>query len=109
MATKPDKMVTHRHHNSAYSHKNYQRSDITQGAPIHMFSQWGGHVRSRDNLNALYLYLQKTHEHKTRQGADLQSEALIRKATWTFDYVTNIRSRNNFKILCFHYHKSYGQ
>ena len=71
--------------------------------------QWGGHVRSCDKLNALYLHLQKTYEHQITQGADLQWQAPIVKATWPFDHVTNVRSRDNLKNLYFHYHKCYGQ
>ena len=66
-------------------------------------------LNTNDKLNTLYLHLQKTNKHHTRQGSDLQWEASILKATWPFDYVTNVRPRNNFKNLYFHYHKSYGQ
>ena len=59
-------------------------------------------------LNTLYLHLQKTCEHKTRQGADLQWEAPTFKAAWPFDHVTNVRLLDNLKNLYFHYHKTYG-
>ena len=36
-----------------------------------MTSQLGGHARSHDKLNTLYLHLLKTHGPQTRQGADL--------------------------------------
>ena len=51
--------------------------------------------------------MQKTYEHQIRQGADLQWEAPILKATWPFDHVGNVRLRDNFKNL--HYRKSYDQ
>ena len=74
-----------------------------------MPSQCGGHVSSRDKLNTLYLHLQKSHEHQIRQVANLQWETLILKATSPFDHVTNVRLRDSFKNLYFHYHKSYDQ
>ena len=55
------------------------------------------------------LHLQKTHGHQARLGADLQWETPTINATWPFDYVTNVRSRDNLKNLHFHYHKTNGQ
>ena len=52
--------------------------------------------------------LQRTHEHQTEQGTDLPWEASTYKATWPFDHVTNVRSRDNLKNLCLHFYKSYG-
>ena len=40
------------------------------------------------------------------QGADLQCEAPIYKATRLFDYVMNVRFRDNLKNLYFHYRKT---
>ena len=75
--------------------------------PTHKFAwlfnkvvMWG-HI-----TNTLYLHLQKTNG---RQGADLEWEVPIRKATLSFNHVTNVKSRDNLKNLCFHYHKTYGQ
>lgn len=42
-------------------------------------------------------------------GADLQLEAPILEAMLPFDYLSNVRSVNNLKILYFHYQKTYGQ
>ena len=105
-----DKLKTYLYHHNAYGHKIYQRSDITQRAPNQKFACllnevviWG-HV-----TNILYLHLKKTHEYQTTQGADLQWEAPILKVTWPFDHVANVRSRNNFENLYFHYQNSYGQ
>ena len=70
-----------------------------------MASQWDGHIRSRDKLNTLYIHLQKTHEHQTKEGDDWQWDAPILKATWPFDHMTF----ENFKNLYFHYHQSYSQ
>ena len=69
----------------------------------------GGHVRSRDKLSKLYLHLQNTRGHQTKQGADLQWEAPILKFKWLFDHVTNVMSLDNLKILYFHYRKTYNQ
>lgn len=64
---------------------------------------------SYDKLNTLYLHLQETHGQQTKQDADLQWVAAIVKAKWPFDYVNNVRSRDDLiKKLCFHYHKTYG-
>ena len=42
--------------------------------PINLHDpQWGGHVRSRDKLNILYLHLQKIHDHQNRHGAGYQT------------------------------------
>lgn len=46
-----------------------------------MTPQWGGLVRSPDKLNTLYLDLQKTHEHQTRQNGNLLAEILTYKDT----------------------------
>ena len=54
---------------------------------IRMTPEWCGYLRSGDKLNTLYLHLQITHEHQTRQGADFQWEAPILKATF-FNHVT---------------------
>ena len=62
-----------------------------------------------NKLNISYLHLQKTHGHQTNVGADLQWEAHILKVTWTFDHVTNVKSRDNQENSYFHYHKTYGQ
>ena len=73
--------------------------------------EWGGHVRSRDKLNTLYLHLQKTHEHQIRQGADLQWEASILQnhvTHWSRDQSESI-PRDNFKNSYFLDHKSYDQ
>ena len=72
-----------------------------QGASAHKFAwPWRGQVSPGDKLNTLFLHLQKFHEHETRQGADLQWESLIIKATWPYDHVTNGKSRDNFKPIC---------
>ena len=42
---------------------------------------------------------------KLGKVADLVQEALKLKATWPFDYVTNVRSRDNFKNLYLPFHK----
>ena len=99
------------HDHNAYGHKTYQRSDSTRSSHsyIRMTSKWVDHVRSRGKLNALYLQLQKTHKHPTRQVVDLQGEAPIFEATWYFDHVTNGRSSDNLKNLYFYYHKTYDQ
>ena len=60
---------------------------------MHMVPQWGGHKRSCDKLNILYLHLQNTHRHQgnpwtTKQGADLQWDPPILKVKWPFDHVT---------------------
>ena len=73
-----------------------------------MASKCGDYVRSCGKLNTLYLHLQKTHEHQTRQGAGLQSETPILKVILPFDHVTNSSSLDNFKNLYFHYYKSCG-
>ena len=73
---------------------------------IRMTSQWGDHVRSRDKLNALHLQLQETHEHQTRQGAELQWEVPIFEATWPFDHVTNVGPGDNLKNVHSHDHKT---
>ena len=56
-------------HYNVYGRKTYQRTAITQGAPVinlHSLSmRWSCEV-------TLHLHLQKTHEHRTRQGTDLQ-------------------------------------
>ena len=60
--------------------------------------QCGGHVRSRDKLNLLYLHLQKTYENQTRQGTDLQWELpslkpydpLITWPTWGHTTISKI-------------------
>ena len=77
--------------------------------PSCMFSKRGGHVKSRDKLNTLYLHLQKTHNHQIKQGTDLKWEAPIYKATWPFDHLTNLKSRDDLKNLFFHCHKSCDQ
>ena len=41
--------------------------------------QWGGHVRSRDKLNILYLHMHETYGHQTNQGAILLWEVLTLK------------------------------
>ena len=64
---------------------------------------------SRDKLNTLYFHMKKTHRHQTRQGADLQRDVLILKATLFFDQVTNVKSLNDLKNMYFHYHKTFGQ
>ena len=43
-------------------------------------------------------YYQKTHGHQTRQGADLPWESPSLKATWLFDHVTSVRSREILNI-----------
>ena len=45
----------------------------------------GSLVGSRDKLNTLYLHLQKTHGHYTRQGAKLPRRASKIKPTLSFD------------------------
>ena len=47
------------HYHHAYDHKTYQGGDILQEAYTHKFAWFlkGGHVRSRDKLNTLYLHL----------------------------------------------------
>ena len=82
-----------------------------QRAPTHKFTQPLNRVVMWDhvNLNTLTLHLQKTHGHQARQGADLQWETHTINATWPFDHVTNVRSRDNLKNLHFHYHKTNGQ
>lgn len=50
-----------------------------------MILQSPGFVQSRDKLNAIYLHLKKIHEHQTRQGFELPSDALTLKAIWHFD------------------------
>ena len=42
-------------------------------------------MRSYDKLNALHLHLQKTHEHQTRQSADLPWEAPNQMIFWLRD------------------------
>ena len=42
-------------------------------------AQLGGHGRSWDKFNTLYLHLHRTHGHHTGQDADLQLEAPIPK------------------------------
>ena len=49
----------------------------------------------------------KTQRHKTNQGADLPWEVSTLKATWTFDRMISVRSRNNLKNLYLHFHKIY--
>ena len=78
--------------------------DIFKGNPTHKFTwflnevfMWG-HMTNKISVPAL----------QTRQGADLQWEAPILKATWPFDPVTKVRSRDNLKHLYFYYHKTYG-
>ena len=73
-----------------------------------MTFQWGGLVRSRAKSNALYLDLQKSHEQQTRESADLSSEAATLKATWPFDHVANVRSRDKLKNLYLLFAKTYG-
>ena len=69
-----------------------------------MTPQWGGHMKSRGNLNTLYLHLQKTYEHWTKQGADLTLEATPLKQhnsliTWpTWGHVTSWEIYNSTLI-----------
>ena len=57
--------------------------------------QWGGHGKSLDNLNTLYLHLYSTHEQQTRQSAACSKRLPSLKPydlliTWhTWGYVTN--------------------
>ena len=47
----------------------------------------------------------------TKQGkvfAYSEREVSIFKATWSFDCVTSVKSRDDLKNLCFHYYKTYG-
>ena len=46
-----------------------------------MILQSPGFVRSREKLDTIYLHLQRTHGHQTRQAAGLQSDAPTLKAT----------------------------
>ena len=63
--------------------------------PLHEVVLWS-HIFK---LNTLYLHLQKTHGHQTRQGTDLSWEAPILKAKWPFGHSSNVRSHNNLKDL----------
>ena len=45
-------------------------------------------MRPLGKLNLLHFYLQKTHGHPIRQGADLRREIFILKTSWRFDHVT---------------------
>ena len=74
-----------------------------------MTPEWGGHVRSLEKLNTLYLHLQKTRGQQTSQGVDLEWEAAILKTIWPFDHVINVGSLDSFKNLYLHYHKTFGQ
>ena len=74
-----------------------------------MTPQGGGHVRSHDKLNTLYIHQQNTYKYQIKKGVDLQWEALIFNATCSYDHVTNVRSRVNLKNLYFNYLKTYGQ
>ena len=56
----------------------------------------------------LYLHLQKTHGHQTRQGGDLSWEASTIKAFWPSYHVTNVRSNGSLKNLYLDFHKSFG-
>ena len=56
----------------------------------------------------LHLHLQKIHVHQITEGANLPWEARTMKATWPFDHVTNVGSRDNLRNLYFHFQKSYG-
>ena len=66
---------------------------------ICMTCQWGGPVRSCYKLNTLHLHLQKIHGDHTRQGAYLPSEAPTLQATWPFDHMTSVRSRDSLKVF----------
>ena len=96
------------HHRNAYVYKTYH-GDILWRAPTHIFAwPWGWQVRSCNKLNTLYLHLQETHGHQTRQGVVLLWKVTTLKATWPFDYVTSVTWRNKLKKLYFLFHKIYG-
>ena len=54
-----------------------------------------GHVSLRDKLETLYLHYHNVFGHQTYQGGGITQRALTHKATWLFDHVNNMRSREN--------------
>ena len=65
---------------------------------IYMTPQWGGHVRWHNKSHTLYLHLQETCGHQTRQGVVLLWEAPTHKATWPFDQRDVTRQFEKFKL-----------
>ena len=87
------------HYHNAYGHNIYQGGDIPQGAPTHKFTWPLDEVVLWSHVTICkYMQQQLTHWHQTRKGADLQWEAPIFQVTLPFDYVTNVRSRDNLKF-----------
>ena len=105
-----DKLKTYLYYPNARGHQTGQGSDILQKAPpirLHDPSRrWSREVTW--HIKYLTSSLQRNHEHQTGQGADLSCEASTLKANWSFDHVTNARSRDNLKNLYLHLHKFYG-
>lgn len=64
-------------------------------------------LRSRDKLNTFYLHLQETYRQQIIQGAVFLWEAPTLIATWSFNYVTSVTSRDKLENLCFPFHKTY--
>lgn len=65
-------------------------------------------MRSRHKVYLLYFLLQKTHGYRTRYGAGLPWEGPILKTTWSFENLTSVGSRDNFRKLYIPFHETYG-
>ena len=81
--------------NDIHRNKSDLKTNNKFSQPLNEVVRWG-HVTNyftflHESNYSKYLHLQKTHGHQTRQGADLQWEVPILKATWFFDQVTNVK------------------
>ena len=73
-----DKLQGYLHYYNASGFQTCQGGEVRQGARTHEFGQPLIDMFLLDHvINTIYFYLQKTHSHHTKQGAELPLEAPI--------------------------------